>query len=73
MYKVLVVTLISILIGLLAWSLTTRSAVPETRLDSQNFEWVKCPSCEQMFYVQKNQRQGWCPYDGFQFDFSSER
>ncbi len=72
-YKILVVVLAGILIGLLMWSLVTRDAVTETRVDSGNFQWVKCPSCEQMFYVQKSQRRGWCPYDGFQFDFSAGR
>ena len=71
MHKMLVVILLGILIGLVAWDLSTRASVPETRVDSSNFKWIKCPSCERMFYVERTQRRGWCPYDGIQFDFES--
>ncbi len=71
MHKLLVVILLGALIGLVAWDISTRAAAPETRVDSQHFSWVACPSCERMFYVEKSQRQGWCPYDGVQFDFVS--
>lgn len=71
MFKILVVVLIAALIGLVAWDLTARTAATETRVDSGNFMWIKCPSCDRMFYVEKSQQQGWCPYDGIQFDFSS--
>ena len=70
-YKVVIVVLLGMVIGLVAWDLSTRASVPETRVDSSNFMWVRCPSCERMFYVEKIQKQGWCPYDGVQFDFSS--
>jgi len=69
-FRILIALLIGILIGLVAWDLTTRSSTPETRVDSPNFRWVECPSCERLFYVEKSQRRGWCPYDGVQFDFS---
>ena len=68
--KIAVLVLLSVLIGLVAWDISTRASVPETRVDSSNFKWVSCPSCQRMFYVEQNQRRGWCPYDGFQFDFS---
>ena len=71
LHKILVIALLAMLIGLVAWDLTTRESMPETRVDSRNYMWVKCPSCEHMFYVEKGQRRGWCPYDGLQFEFSS--
>ncbi|RJP15673.1 MAG: hypothetical protein C4520_19820 [Candidatus Abyssobacteria bacterium SURF_5] len=71
LHKALVLILLAVLIGLVAWDISTRASAPETRIDSSNFKWVSCPSCERMFYVEKNQRRGWCPYDGFQFDFST--
>ncbi len=71
LHRILVIALLGMLIGLVAWDLSTRGSVPETRVDSPNFRWVKCPSCERMFYVEKAQRRGWCPYDGLQFDFSA--
>ena len=70
-YKVLIVVLLGMVIGLVVWDLSTRASVPQTRVDSSNFMWTQCPSCERMFYVEKTQKQGWCPYDGVQFDFSS--
>jgi len=70
-YRILIALLIGVLIGLVAWDLATRSGVPETRIDSPNFSWIECPSCERLFYVEKSQKQGWCPYDGMQFDFSA--
>jgi len=73
MYKLLVVVLLGALIGLVAWDISTRSSTPKTRVDSTNFAWVTCPSCDRMFYVEKTQQQGWCPYDGVQFDFDSAR
>ena len=72
-HKTLVVILVAILIGLVAWDLSTRASVPETRVDSGHFRWVKCPSCERMFYVEKTQRRGYCPYDGMEFDFSASQ
>ena len=71
LYKTLIIVLLGILIGLVAWDLSTRASAPETRADSSHFMWVKCPSCERMFYVENTQKQGWCPYDGMQFDFRS--
>ena len=71
LYKILIAVLTVLLIGLVAWDLSSRSDAPETRINSTNFTWVECPSCERLFYVEKDQRQGWCPYDGMQFDFSS--
>ena len=71
LFKTLSALLVSVLIGLVALDLTTRSGVPETRIDSPNFAWVACPSCERLFYVERSQKQGWCPYDGVQFDFST--
>jgi hypothetical protein len=73
LYKILVIILIGALIGLAAWDISTRKAMPETRVNSANFMWVQCPTCDRMFYVEKTQRSGWCPYDGFQFDFSAEK
>jgi hypothetical protein len=73
LYKIGMILLLGALIGLVAWDISTRAAAPDTRVDSSNFKWVSCPSCERMFYVEKNQRQGWCPYDGFQFDFASSQ
>jgi hypothetical protein len=73
LYKTLLVILLGILIGLVAWDLSTRASRPATRVDSAHFKWVTCPSCERMFYVETTQKQGWCPYDGTQFDFSSEK
>jgi hypothetical protein len=69
--KISLTVLLGALIGLVAWDLSTRASVPNTRVDSSNFRWVSCPSCERMFYVEKGQRRGWCPYDGLEFDFSS--
>lgn len=69
MHKLLVVLLIGALIGLVAWDIATRTQAAETRVDSPHFMWVTCPSCDRLFYVDKNQREGWCPYDGIQFDF----
>jgi len=71
MHKLLVVLLLGALIGLVAWDVATRASVPETRVDSPNFMWVSCPSCDRMFYVEKTQREGWCPYDGVRFGFLS--
>ncbi|RJP64381.1 MAG: hypothetical protein C4532_19330 [Candidatus Abyssobacteria bacterium SURF_17] len=71
LYRIVVILLLSILIGLVAWDVSARKAAPEDRINSPNFTWVKCPSCERMFYVEKGHRQGWCPYDGLQFDFST--
>ena len=71
LYRLLIVVLIVILIGLVAWDLSMRSAALERRSDSANFRWVSCPSCERMFYVEKSQKRGWCPYDGVQFDFAA--
>jgi hypothetical protein len=71
MHKLLVILLLGVLIGLVAWDLSTRGSMPETRVDSRNFMWVNCPSCERMFYMEKTQQEGWCPYDGVQFNFSS--
>ncbi len=70
-YKASVLVLLAVLIGFVAWDISTRASVPDTRVDSSNFRWVTCPSCERMFYVENSQRRGWCPYDGFQFDFST--
>ncbi|GAB4353321.1 MAG: hypothetical protein Kow0099_37540 [Candidatus Abyssubacteria bacterium] len=72
LYRTLVIVLLGALIGLVAWDISTRRSVPQTRVDSTNFRWVKCRSCERMFYVEKTQRRGWCPYDGLQFDFYAE-
>jgi hypothetical protein len=72
LYKTVIVIVLGILIGLVAWDLSTRSAMPETRVDSSQFMWVKCPSCERMFYVENTQKKGWCPYDGMQFDFVAD-
>jgi hypothetical protein len=71
MHKLLVAILLGVLIGLVAWDISTRAAEPETRVDSGRFVWLTCPSCDRMFYVEKNQREGWCPYDGVRFDFAS--
>ena len=71
LYKIAVVLLLGALIGLVTWDIATRASVPETRVDSSNFQWVTSPSCQHMFYIEKSQRHGWCPYDGFQFDFST--
>jgi len=71
MSKLLVVILLGALIGLVAWDISTRASAPETRVDSGRFMWVTCPSCERMFYVEKSQQEGWCPYDGVQFNFLS--
>ena len=71
MHKLLVVMLLGALIGLVVWDISARASTPKTRVDSQNFVWVGCPSCDRMFYVEKTQREGWCPYDGIQFDFTS--
>jgi hypothetical protein len=65
--------MLGIVIGLVAWNLSTRASMPETRVDSAHFMWIQCPSCERMFYVEKTQKQGWCPYDGMQFNFLSAK
>jgi hypothetical protein len=70
-YKAAVIILLGALIGLVAWDIATRASVPETRVDSQHFMWVRCPSCDRMFYVENSRRQGWCPYDGAQIDFTA--
>jgi hypothetical protein len=72
LYRAVVIALLAVLIGLVAWDISTRKSAPQTRVDSTNFRWVTCSSCERMFYVEKTQRSGWCPYDGLQFDFHSE-
>lgn len=71
MHKLLVIVLLGTLIGLVVWDVSTRASMSETRTDSPNFRWVSCPSCNRMFYVERTQQEGWCPYDGVQFDFSS--
>lgn len=71
MHKLLVIVLLGTLIGLVVWDVSTRASMPEARTDSPNFRWVSCPSCNRMFYVEKTRREGWCPYDGVQFNFSS--
>ncbi len=71
MHKLLVVLLLGALIGLVAWDISARGAAPKTRVDSGQFMWITCPSCDHMFYVEKNQPEGWCPYDGVRFDFVS--
>jgi acetyl-CoA carboxylase beta subunit len=72
-YKIIAVIMLGILIGLVAWDIAARSSLHETRLDSTHFMWVKCPSCGRMFYVENNQKEGWCPYDGIQFNFASNK
>jgi len=71
LYKAGLIVLLGVVIGLLSWDIATRASVPQTRVDSANFRWVTCPSCQRMFYIENSQRNGWCPYDGFQFDFSA--
>jgi hypothetical protein len=71
MHKLLVIVLLGALIGLVIWDISTPASVPETTKDSPNFKWVDCPSCARLFSVEKNHHEGWCPYDGIQFDFSS--
>jgi hypothetical protein len=71
MHKLLIVVLLGALIGMVAWDISTHASTPKTRVDSQNFIGITCPSCDRLFYVEKNQQEGWCPYDGVRFDFIS--
>jgi hypothetical protein len=71
MHKLLIIVLLAALIGLVVWDISTHASTPQMINDGPNFRSAGCPSCDRMFYVEKTQREGWCPYDGIQIDFSS--